>query len=219
VYRICNSLEAGQLVTKAGEKTYVLGPAIKRLAQAVPQGFDLVSLARPAINTLAAELKLSAKLSVLDQGSALVVLSAMAPTEYVVSTQVGRRFPLHAGAASKVIAAYMSADELASVLPQKLERHTQQTITTKSMLKAELAEVREAGYACDHGEFVEGVQAIGAPVFGPDGKCVAALSVPFFMDEQQERRDHVLQLVLEGAAKISSALGAPHGPAVPGSDA
>jgi DNA-binding IclR family transcriptional regulator len=219
VYRLCNSLEAGQLVTKAGEQTYVLGPAIRRLAQAVPQGFDLVTLARPTLNAMAADLRLSIKLSVLDQGNALVVLSAPGPTEYVVSTQVGRRFPLHAGAASKVLAAYMDADVLAKALPRKLERHTPQTITSKARLKAELAAVRQAGYACDRGEFAYGVQAIGAPVFGPDGKCVAALSVPFFMDEPPERRDHVLRLALEGAAKISAALGAPHGAAVPGSNA
>jgi DNA-binding IclR family transcriptional regulator len=218
VYRLCNSLEAGQLVAKASEKTYVLGPAIRRLAQAVPQGFDLVSLARPTLNAMAADLKLSIKLSVLDQGSALVVLSALAPTEYVVSTQVGRRFPLHAGAASKVLAAYMDADALADALPHKLERHTAQTITSKARLKTELAAVKKAGYACDHGEFADGVQAIGAPVFGPDGKCVAALSVPFFMDEEQGQRDRVLQRVLSGARKISAELGAPHGPTAPGSD-
>jgi DNA-binding IclR family transcriptional regulator len=218
VYRLCNSLEAGQLVTKAGEQTYVLGPAIKRLAQAVPQGFDLVSLARPTLSAMATDLQLSVKLSVLDQGNALVVLSAPAPTAYVVSTQVGRRFPLHAGAASKVLAAHLDADALADALPHKLERHTTQTITSKAKLKTELAAVRLAGYACDRGEFANGVEAIGAPVFGPDGNCVAALSVPFFMDEEQGRRERVLQRVRSGARKISAELGAPHGPTAPGSD-
>ena len=58
VYRLINSLEAGEMVVKAGEQVYVLGSAIKRLAQAVPQGFDLVSLARPTLDLLAIELQL-----------------------------------------------------------------------------------------------------------------------------------------------------------------
>ena len=209
VYRLINSLEAGQLVVKAGEQTYVLGPAIKRLAQAVPQGFDLVSLARPTLEALAVELQLSVKLSVLDQGSALVVLSAVAPTSYTVSTQVGRRFPLHAGAASKVLAAYMEPAALALALPAQLERHTGQTITGKTKLKAQLLTVRNAGFASDRGEYANGIEAIAAPVFGPDGRCVAALSVPFFMDEAQGKRDAILLGVRGAARAISAELGAP----------
>jgi DNA-binding IclR family transcriptional regulator len=209
VYRLINSLEEGQMVLKAGEQVYVLGPAIKRLAQAVPQGFDLVSLARPTLDALAIDLQLSVKLSVLDQGSALVVLSAVAPTSYTVSTQVGRRFPLHAGAASKVLSAFMEPADLAIALPVQLERHTEQTITNKSKLKAELLAVRNAGYASDRGEFASGVEAIAAPVFGPDGKCVAALSVPFFMDEAQVKREAILAGVRGAAMAVSARLGAP----------
>ena len=209
VYRVMNSLEAGQFVTKAGEQTYVLGPALKRLAQSVPQGFDLVSIARPTLDAMAVDLELSVKLSVLDQGQALVVLSAVAPTSYTVSTQVGRRFPLHAGAASKVIAAYLSADALATALPSKLERHSANTITSRTKLKAELNSIRSAGYASDRGEFANGVEAIAAPVFGPDGACVAALSVPFFMDESEGKRERIVLAVRGGAASISAELGAP----------
>lgn len=209
VYRLINSLEAGEMVVKAGEQVYVLGSAIKRLAQAVPQGFDLVSLARPTLDLLAIELQLSVKLSVLDQGSALVVLSAVAPTAYTVSTQVGRRFPLHAGAASKVLAAYLESATLAMALPAQLERHTEQTITSKSKLKSELLAVRNAGYASDRGEFANGVEAIAAPVFGPGGHCVAALSVPFFMDEAQGKREAILAGVRAAAVAVSARLGAP----------
>lgn len=219
VYRLFNSLEAGQLVVKQGEQTYVLGPGIKRLAQAVPQGFDLVTLARPTLEALAAELQLSVKLSVLDQGEALVVLSAMAPAAYTVSTQVGRRFPLHAGASSKVLAAYMEPAALASALPARLEQHTQKTITRKSQLKAELQEVRAAGFATDKSEYANGVEAIAAPVYGPAGECLAALSVPFFMDEPQNRRDAIRSGVCRAARSLSLELGAPvtstAGPAAP----
>ncbi|MDO9403961.1 MAG: IclR family transcriptional regulator [Polaromonas sp.] len=209
VYRLVNSLEAGLLVVKATEQAYVLGPGLKRLANAVPQGFDLVSVARPIVEALASQLQLGAKLSVLDAGDVLVVISAVSPTAYTVSTQVGRRFPLHAGAASKVIAAYLTADALSAALPARLEAHTPQTITAKAQLRAELHVVREAGYATDHGEYANGIEAIAAPVFGTVGECLAALSVPFFMDESQARRDQILASVRAAAARISAELGAP----------
>ena len=211
VYRLINSLEAGQLVSKSGEQAYTLGSGIKRLAQTLPQGFDLVDLARPTVEALSAKLQLAVKLSVLDNGSALVVLSAVAPTAYTISTQVGRRFPLHAGAASKVLAAYMEngACTLSSLLTQKLERHTELTITDKTKLKSELLDIRNAGYAHDKGEYLKGIEAIAAPVFGPDNRCVAALSVPFLKDETQEKRDLILQEVINSARSISLELGAP----------
>ena len=209
VYRLINSLEAGQLVTRQGEQSYVLGPGIKRLAQAVPRGFDLVTLARPTLENLAAELQLSVKLSVLDQGEALVVLSAVAPTAYTVSTQVGRRFPLHAGASSKVLAAYMDSAALSDALPPRLERHTPKTITRKAQLKSELEAVRRVGYATDRSEYANGVEAIAAPVFGPGGLCLAAMSAPFFMDEPPNRRAQILTAVRRAAHSLSLELGAP----------
>ncbi len=210
VYRLINSLEAGQLVSKSGEQSYALGSGIKRLAQALPQGFDLVALARPMVEALSARLQLAVKLSVLDDGSALVVLSAVAPTAYTISTQVGRRFPLHAGAASKVLAAYMEnqSASMSSLLAQKLERHTELTITDKTRLKSELLAIRNAGYAHDKGEYFKGIEAIAAPVFGPDDQCVAALSVPFLKDETQEKRDFIRQEVIDAARDISLELGA-----------
>ena len=209
VYRIINSLEAGQMVAKVGEQGYVLGSGIKRLAQALPSGFDLVALARPTAEGLSASLQLAVKLSVLDEGGALVVLSIVAPTAYTLSTQVGRRFPLHAGAASKVLAAYMDQDTLIEVLPQKLEIYTANTITSKAKLRDELIAVKKVGYAYDNGEFFRGIEAIAAPVFGPDGECVAALSVPFLMNESVEKSDLILHEVLDAARIISAELGAP----------
>jgi len=211
VYRLINSLEAGQLVSKSGQQSYVLGPGIKRLAQTLPQGVDLVAVSRPIVEALSAELQLAVKLSVLDSGSALVVMSAVAPTSYMISTQVGRRFPLHAGAASKVLSAYMEsgACTLSALLTQKLERHTELTITNKAKLKSELLDIRNAGYAHDKGEYFKGIEAIAAPVFGPDKQCVAALSVPFLKDENQEKRDTILHEVIHAAQSIGLELGAP----------
>ncbi|QYU66522.1 helix-turn-helix domain-containing protein [Leptolyngbya sp. 15MV] len=91
VYRVLNSLEAHALVVRGADQVYRLGPHILRLARAVPFGLDLVGTARPVMEALAAELRCTVKLSVLDGAHALVVATVESPESYAVTTQVGRR--------------------------------------------------------------------------------------------------------------------------------
>lgn len=72
---------------------------------------------------------------------------------------VGADAPLHVGAAGKVLIAWMSEQELEQVLPRDLEALTDFTITSLDVLRAELAEVRERGWAESHGERMVGASA------------------------------------------------------------
>ena len=105
VYRIVNTLEAHGVARRDAAGRYTPGPRLLAYARAVPRGADLATLAMPALEELADAAQATAKLSVLDGDAALVVAVAPGPGAYSVATQVGRRFPLHAGAASKVLAA------------------------------------------------------------------------------------------------------------------
>lgn len=207
VYRILNSLEAHALVARGADNTYRLGPNLLRLARAVPQGADLVSVARAPMDALAAALAATVKLSVLDQDSALVVAVAEAPQTYSVTTQVGRRFPLHAGAASKVLAAFAGDAVHKRLLAAPLPRHTPHTITARRAFAAVLAAVHKDGVAEDAGEFVDGVCAVAAPVFDAAGACVAALSIPYLAGERPARRQALKDGVLACAARVTRQLG------------
>lgn len=207
VYRILNSLEAHALVVRSGETAYRLGPKLLRLARAVPGGADLVSVARPAMEALAEEIGATVKLSVLEAGTALVVAVAEGPQTYSITTQVGRRFPLHAGAASKVLAAFAPAAVREALLAAPLPAATPATITDPAALAAELAEVRVRAFAEDRGEFVPGVCAVAVPVFGAGGGCVAALSVPHLQGTPAARREALARGVARAAAALTRLLG------------
>lgn len=204
VYRVLNSLEARGLVAREADNTYRLGAQLLRLARAVPAGFDLVALARPPMEDLARELRCTAKLSVREGDAALVVAVAESPETYAVTTQVGRRFPLHAGAASKVLAAFGPAEARARLLAGPLAKVTPATITNRAVLKRALEAVRASGHATDAGEFAPGIRAVAAPVFGPDGACVAALSIPY-LDGTEAAREIALR---GGAIRCAQAISA-----------
>src|SRR6266704_2596055 len=86
---------------------------------------------------------------------------------------LGRAVPLHCSAAGKVLLAYGAAKLPAG----RLERCTEQSITSKAALEAELAAVLERGYAVIDGELEPGLVAVAAPVRRDGGAVVAALSV------------------------------------------
>ncbi|MBC7619458.1 MAG: IclR family transcriptional regulator [Candidatus Saccharibacteria bacterium] len=208
VYRIMNSLEAGRMVVRIESGSYVLGPRLLQLAQSVSQGFDLVSLAKPVMDELARQQAATVKLSVLDSGTALVVAAAIGTATFSVSTQVGTRFPLHAGAASKMLAAWLESRELDRLLPAKLERFTEATVLRKADLLREFAAIRAQGYAKDEGEHNAGVHAYAAPIFDAEGKCIAAMSVPFFGSESSTQVEKLLKALLIASDQLGQFLGA-----------
>ena len=55
--------------------------------------------------------------------------------------------------------------------------YTEKTITDPAQLRQELATIRQRGYAIDNGEQEEGVRCLAVPVYGTDGKVVAAISI------------------------------------------
>ncbi len=179
IYRILNSLEAHAIVVKDADARYALGPRLVRLARAVNVGVDLIGIAKPHMDQLAARLGSSVKLSVLDNGTALVIAVSESPQTYSVTTQVGRRFPLHAGAASKVLLAHADPALVTGIWSKPLERISSATITDRHVLRAELEEIRRLGFAGDRGEYAEGVHAFASPVLDDRRVCVGAISVPF----------------------------------------
>jgi DNA-binding IclR family transcriptional regulator len=206
-YRILNTLEAGGAVRRDAEGRYVPGPRLLAWARAVPSSADLARLAAAALEALAAEARATAKLSVLDGDAALVVAVAPGPGAYSVVTQVGRRFPLHAGAASKVLAAHLPPPARAALLRRKLERATARTITDPARLAAVLAAVRRDGIATDHAEYAEGVHAMAAPVLGPDGACAAAVSLAHLPGEPPARLAALEAALRAAARRISREIG------------
>lgn len=207
VYRVLNSLEARGMVVRGADAAYRLGPQLLRLARAVPAGFDLVALARPLMDALAHGLRCSVKLSVLDDDQALVVAVAESPETYAVTTQVGRRFPLHAGAASKVLAAFGPETLRERLFAGPLSRLTPDTITDGAALRDALRAIRAAGHAEDAGEFAPGIRARAVPVFGPEGACVAALSIPYLDGTPAGREAEIQSALLRCASAITARLG------------
>jgi IclR family acetate operon transcriptional repressor len=170
--RLAAALARAGFLTRAGRR-YRLGVEVIRLGTLALRSFDLVTTMQPAMEKLSQRTGETVNLAVPDGEYVLNV--AEVPSTYILSASggwIGRGTRPHAVANGKVLLAFGALPQ-----PRLLERYTPQTVTSLDALAAELAAVRRDGYAKAVAELEQGLVAVAAPVFGPAGRCVAALSI------------------------------------------
>lgn len=93
-------------------------------------------------------------------------------------TMIGKRRPLHSLASGKVILAAWDDDAVADFVDEAgLDAITTNTITDPDDLFAELAEIRDRGYAVNNEEHMDGLRGVAVPVYTPDDDLLGSLSV------------------------------------------
>jgi IclR family acetate operon transcriptional repressor len=173
-HRLLATLERRGLVRRdTATRGYRLGPGLIELALGNLVHPTLV--ARPLLQRLADQAHESAWLSLVVDETYVPVDAVHAPHELRFAPDVGRRYPLNAGAAGKAILAFRP--ELVARLRDHLPRLTANTIASAAELDAELRRIRAAGYATSEGERALGGCSIAAPVLGRDGRSIGALSI------------------------------------------
>ena len=102
---------------------------------------------------------------------------------------MGERIYLHSTAAGKAILATFPESRVNNIVERwGLPELTDRTITSREDLDAELATVRDQGYALNRGEDQDGVYAIGQAVRKPSGIVLGALSIAGPTYRTKERR-------------------------------
>lgn len=207
VYRILNTLLAHRLVRRSSDGVFSLGPRLTALAARVKtdvHSYDLAEIATPVAQQLRDDLGEPIKLSVRDGDRAKVIVALLGRHEYSPAPATGTSYPLHAGAASKMILAHMSPAELERHLSTPMTRYTPRTITDPHKLRADLARIKKLGIAEDLGEHNINVHAIAAPVFDHSGRFLGALSIPFLADKDAAARERMRHGLIHASAAITA---------------
>jgi IclR family transcriptional regulator, acetate operon repressor len=188
-------------------KAYRLGSRLGELASRMRRDPDLRALARPHLERLASETGESAFLSVVDGAEIVYVDKVDSRQDIRFAAQVGSRRPLHASAAGKLALATLPPPLLERYLRNGLGRHTRSTITDRRTLLHQIARVRGRGYAEAHGEYVEGVDGIAAPVPGATGELLAIVTIAGPSFRMRDHRPELRRAVRDAAARIAEACG------------
>lgn len=170
--RLLTALERNGLVRREAGGAFVPGEAFVRYARRAQPEADLLSVAGPSLERLAAATGETINLGVVRAGQVEQIAQVDSRHVLGLTNWLGRAEPLHATALGKALL-YSGAAELPG---GRLRRITPATITSRSALERDLAAARRRGWALADGELEAGLVAVAAPVLRADGVGVAALS-------------------------------------------
>jgi DNA-binding IclR family transcriptional regulator len=193
-HRLAVALEHHRLVSRDLQGRFVLGPRLAELASAAGED-RLLAAAGPVLVTLRDLTGESAQIY-RRQGDQRVCVAA-------AERQIGLRDSIPVGATLTMLAGSAAQVLLAWEEPDRLHRGLQGARFTATTLSG----VRRRGWAQSVGEREPGVASVSAPIRGPSGKVVAAVSVsgPVERSSRQPGRRHA-GAVVAAANRLTAVL-------------
>jgi DNA-binding IclR family transcriptional regulator len=168
----------GFAIQDPGSRAYRAGPVLVEVGMGALAQLDVRQRARPYLERVAAQTGETTSLQILDGTQARFVDSVESVNAVRVGSRAGVSLPAHVASGGKAMLACMSARALLTLYPSEElgSPLTPATITSRTALLAELATIREQGYAVNHGESASGLVAVGAAIRGSDRVPVAAVT-------------------------------------------
>jgi DNA-binding IclR family transcriptional regulator len=161
----------------------------------------------PHLEQVAKDLDLVAAWGIFKNGRTIVVDRFRLdnrPMIYLVGSEVS----LHSSSYGKLFLAYLPEEEQRRILKSiVLVKLAPATIDNLPSMRAELAKVKEKGYAVDDGETREGLVGISAPILDDAGELAAALTVSGDVADFTTDRATEINYLREKALFISRQLG------------
>jgi DNA-binding IclR family transcriptional regulator len=208
-YRLLDTLaETGFVRQDRQTERYSIGVASVQLGIAALGALDLTTVAPPCLRALVAETGESAFLAVLDDSAVVYLLKEEGRHSIRTTARLGSRRPLHCTALGKALLSALPPEEAAALLARAgMPALTPHTITDPAALLAQLAEVRQRGYATDNEEVEEGLACVAAPIRDYRGTTIAAVSMAGPVARVLPHEEQFGRRVAAGAAEISAGLG------------
>jgi DNA-binding IclR family transcriptional regulator len=211
VHGLVTTLERlGIIESPVGAKRYRLGPGLFALASRSAGQRDLRDIARPALERLAAVTEQTSFLGVPAEDHVTILDLIHGRPTMSISAPIGSAIPLLAGAVGKAIVSAWEEQRRAEFFGEgRLPAFTANTIRDVPQYMEAVKAAASDGAAIDIDEYVDGMRAAAAPIFGPDHQLVAVIWVAGFSRHvDRERLAEMAKEVAKEAADISRLLGA-----------
>ncbi len=190
-------------------KWFRLTPRILDLGFAYLSSMPIWNLAEPVVERLVEQVKESSSVAVLDDADIVYVMRV--PTHKIMknSLGIGSRLPAFCTSLGRVLLSGLPDEEVRQRLDMApREPLTRHTVTDGEALMARIQQVRRQGWCLLNQELEEGLISVAAPLFGPQGRMVAALNLSGQANRTSARvmQERLLPPLLEAARTISGLL-------------
>ncbi|GAC1045505.1 IclR family transcriptional regulator [Rhizobium sp. No.120] len=176
-YRMLDRLVRRGYVTKLEGDRFALTLKLFGLSQLHAPTRRLASFATSLMRDLAQKTRQANHLAVFDRGYAVVIAQQEAPDYWGISIRVGSHVNLFDTGSGHVLLAFRSAEERELMIAEHVGGKDDPRLTPEFYER--LDHIRERGYEMMASVQTAGVYNLSAPILGPDGRGIAALTCPY----------------------------------------
>jgi DNA-binding IclR family transcriptional regulator len=176
--RLLRTLHEHGLVHRQRDQRYRLGVKLFALAQEAALSLDVREVAHPHLMALNESCGHTVHLAVYEEREVLYIDKVESRYPVRMYSRIGKAVPITVAAVAKLLLADLPEPERRA-LAERLDypMYTPRSTPGAAAFLKELAVVRDQGWATDLGGHEESINCVGAPIKGPDGRVVAAMSV------------------------------------------
>ncbi len=202
-------VDFGYLVQVPETHIYSLSSKLFQLTQRSWTVEQLAEIATPFLEKLGNLTGESTSLAVFRDGRVIIAAKQEQEGPLRVVQRIGESRPVHCTAVGKVLAAALSDQELEDLIEQTdFQKMTPKTITSPTVFRKEMDEIRKKGVAFDNEEHFKGVRCLAVPIKDYSTQTRAALCVVGPKDNLSPKRmNRVQRDLLAVAAELSDRLG------------
>jgi len=201
--------ELGVLSQNPNTHAYSMGSKVLPWASVYSASQDIRNQAMPALIELHRETRETISLYILDGKYRVCIERLESPQNVRIVQRIGRRLPLYAGSAGKVILAFLAPERQEEYLNNTMfTALTSKTITELGVMRKEIKKARAQGCAVSYGEWLEDAAGVAAPILHQNAEVIAALTISGPITRFSKAKvDQYCVEVKRVAAQISEKLG------------
>lgn len=184
-----------------GLGTYVAGPALLDLGLSAVRNLDIRTYAKPILEDLARRTEETVHLVQLEGANVRYLAAAEGDRPLRVADRTGQLLPAHHTATGKAILASFTARQLDEIFSMREGPAGSGGLppADREQLDAELAQVRELGYATNHRVY-EDIVSVAVVVRDHRGASIAALNASAPSNRMSKKRQVAVARDLQAAA-------------------
>lgn len=189
-------------------KSYRIGLTSFIIGNSFVRKLDVVKIAEPIMMEVGKQLGRTVFLGMLSQNKVVYIHKFESNESIITTSKVGAQNELYCTALGKSLLAFSKhREELIDRMD--LVKKTENTITDRDALIAELELSAKRGYSIDNREFENHVFCVASPIFDFNGEVSYAISTSdlFIPEETLKHVDRISECMKEAAMKISARLG------------
>ncbi len=212
VFNIIYTLKNLEILEQYEDGKFHFGTLLYLLGNSNGKRSKLIQTVHPYLEKINRETKLSAFLGIRSELRAIIIDKVDTAHDIKISSEIGMRLPLLAGAGGKALLCQLSNEEIDRIVGDNLLKpFTRKTCTDRNKFKKQVFNVRKDGIAVDNEEYIDGVVAFAVPLKAHQPGLQAAIWA-VGLKQQVSKRDvpNITEFVKKAAAEINLRFSRPH---------